>query len=480
MVEAQAFFTPVGDLCRRDVVVCNPDEGIVTVAERMRKHAISSVVVCRDSLPVGILTDRDLRNKVVAGGANPSLLQVLEVMSEPLITVMAGEFIFEALHRMTDRRIHHLVVVDADGRLFGIVTDSDIFRWQSRSPQELLRSIEMATTVKELAVLHRKVQGLVSYLVGHGTRIADLVRLVAHLNDRLLVRLIALNRKQRFPELTERFSFVVLGSEGRSEQTLATDQDNALLLDDRLDEEERRQLAAFADALIEDLLAIGVPPCPGGIMARNAPWQRPLDDWRRVVDNWLSVPIPEHILKASMLLDLRTLHGDPTLELRLREHISAAVTGNSAFLVQAAANIMRFAPPLGWFGRIRSERRGDHRGAVELKKAGIFAITEGVKVLALENGDFSGGTRERILRLKGAGVVSDQEANDWLAAYDTLVFLRLRGQLEALDTGRVPSNHIDLKQLNRMEYGRLRLALEGVVNFQEFLRLRYQLDLIRR
>lgn len=480
MVEAQAFFTPIGDVCRRDVVICTVDEGLVAVAVRMRRHGISSIVVCAQERPIGIITDRDLRNKVVAGGFDPVPLQVQDVMSAPLVTVAAAEFVFEALHRMADCQIHHLVVLDGEGRLFGVVTDSDILRWQSRSPQELLRSIGLAKSVDELALLHRKVQELVAYLVGRGARIAELVRLVAHLNDRLLVRLIVLQRQQDFADLPAGFAFVVLGSEGRGEQTLATDQDNAILLDNALDADQRERVRAFAEALIKDLLAIGVPPCPGGIMAHNAAWQRSLADWQRVLDDWLAVPSPENILHASMVFDLRTLHGDPGLELRLREYIVARVAGNSALLVHLAANVMRFVPPLGWFGRIKSERQGEHRGAVDLKKAGIFAISEGVKLLALESGDFSGGTRERLQRLKQAGVMAEGEANDLQAAYDTLVFLRLRGQLEALDAGRVPSNHIVLAQLNRMEYGRLRLALEGVRNFQEFLRLRFQLDLIRR
>lgn len=476
MVEAQAFFTPVGELCRRTVVTCTPEESVVAVAGRMRQESISSVVVCAEGRPVGIVTDRDLRNKVVAGGLDPTTLTVRTVMNTPLITAATGEFLFEALHRMTERGTHRLVVLDAAGALYGIVTDSDILQWQSRSPQQLLRAISTASGIDELTALHRQVQGLTAHLLGHGARIADLVRLVAHLNDRLLLRLIALLRQERFADLTSGFSFVVLGSEGRGEQTLTTDQDNAILLDDGLDDVLRARIHDFAEALIADLLAIGVPPCPGGIMARNPAWQRPLGEWQQTLDGWMAVPLPENILQASMVFDLRTLYGDPKLELRLREHIAARMAGNTGFLLQMASNVMRFAVPLGWFGRIRTERQGEHRGELELKKAGIFAITEGIKVLALESGDFSGGTRERLLRLKTAGVFAESEADDLLAAYDTLVYLRLRGQMEALDAGREPTNHIELAHLNRMEQGRLRLALEGVRNFQEFLRLRFHLD----
>ncbi len=477
MADPNIFFLPVGEFCRREVVTCAPDDALVGVAGVMRQHNISSVVVCEDGAPAGIVTDRDLRNKVIAAGSDPNGLKVREVMNAPLISIGEEDFLFEALYRMSRHGIHRVTVVDKAGHLVGIVTDSDILRLQTRSPQQLIRDIENAGTVAELKDLHRRIQDLVVHLVGTGVPTRDLVRMIAHLNDRLLVRLIELLRAGAFADLPENFAFIVLGSEGRQEQTLTTDQDNAIIYADDLGQEEVARIEAFAKELIDQLIFIGVPPCPGGIMAKNATWRRSLGGWTRVIDQWLAEAVPENVMKGSMFFDLRTLSGDPALEEQLRAHIQARLKQDAAFLVRTAANVLRFKPPLGWFGHVRPEREGEHRGQLDLKKAGIFAVTEGVKVLALEAGILKGGTRERLEALVGGKVLDRQLVDDLKASFNFLVFLRLRSQVAAIRAGRAPDNFLALDQLNHMERGRLRLALEQVGNFQDVLRLHYQLDL---
>lgn len=479
MPEANTLFLPVGAFCQRDVVTCDAADPLVSVSGQMRQRNISSVVVCRDGVPVGIFTDRDLRNKVVARGLDPNLLTVCDIMNTPLITIGEDEFLFEALYRMSKHGIHRVGVVDAAGRLVGIVTDSDVLRLQTKSPQQLIRNIEEADSIEELRDLHQKVRNLVVHLVGTGVHTRDLVRMIAHLNDRLLLRLIALLRAGEFADLPERFAFVVLGSEGRREQTLATDQDNAIVYADDLGADEVARIEAFAVALIDRLIAIGVPPCPGGVMASNPPWRRSLSGWVEMLGHWFASPTPDNILTGSMFFDLRLVHGDASLEVDLKAHLASHLQNESAFLRYAAANVLRFAPPLGWFGRIRVERHGDHRGLLDIKKAGIFAITEGVKILALEAGVLDGGTRERMAALVHAGVLDGKQADDMETSFNFLVNLRLRSQVSAIRNGAEPSNFIDLHQLNRMERGRLLLALEGVKTFQKFLSLRFQLDLLR-
>ncbi|AMV71761.1 hypothetical protein JCM30471_01790 [Desulfuromonas carbonis] len=479
MADPNIFFLPVGDFCRREVVTCSPDDGLVAVAGRMRERNISSVVVCVDGIPTGIVTDRDLRNKVIASGSDPNPLHVRSVMNSPLITICEEDYLFEALYRMSREEIHRVAVVDREGRLVGIVTDSDILRLQTRSPQQLIRDIEEAGSVAELKELHRRIQELVLHLVGTGVATRDLVRMIAHLNDRLLLRLIDLLRSGAYADLSEDFAFVVLGSEGRQEQTLTTDQDNGIIYADHLSKDEVARIEAFSEELIGQLIAIGVPPCPGGIMAKNPAWRRSFSAWTEIVDHWLANAVPENILKGSMLFDLRTLAGDPTLERRLKDHVTKRLRQDAVFLVRTAANVVRFVPPLGWFGRIKVEKEGEHRGQLDIKKAGIFAVTEGVKVLAFEAGIFDGGTRERLQELVAARVLEKQQAEDLEASFNYLVFLRLRSQVAAIRAGSAPSNFLSLDHLNRMEQGRLRLALEEVDAFLDFLRRHYQLDLIR-
>jgi CBS domain-containing protein len=471
MPELNALFLTVGHYCRREVITAAPTERLIDAAATMQRRNISSLVVCERGNPIGILTDRDLRNKVVAPGLDPGTLTVADVMNSPVLTISEDDYLFEALHRISRHRIHRLVVTGSNGELVGIITDSDILRVQTRSPQQLVREIEEASTVDELKGLHQRVQGLVEHLVGSGVHVRDLVRLIAHLNDQIVVRLIDLLRPA---SLTAQFAFVVLGSEGRSEQTLTTDQDNALVYSDDLAAVDVQRLEEFSTHLIDSLIAIGVPSCPGGIMAKNAPWRRSLAQWRAVLDQWFSTPTPENILNVSMFSDLRMLRGDSALEQALKEYVAGRLQGNEFYLGHMTANLLRFVVPLGWFGRIKSEK-GEHAGQVDLKKAGIFAITEGVKILALGNEVQGTGTVQRIERLTEGGVFSQQEADDLTASFYALVRFRLRTQVEAISTGREPDNRIALAGLNRMEQERLRAALEGVRSFQQSLGRRYQL-----
>ncbi len=478
MADLNVLFQPVGNYCHRNVITCTPDDPLVEAAAVMREHHISSLVVCRDGLPMGMVSDRDLRNKVVAQGLDPRTLTISDIMHCPLITITGKEFLFEALHRISRHGIHRLVVVDEAGGLTGIITDSDILRLQNNSPQRLIRRIEEARDVEGLRVLHQQVQGLVLHLVGTGVRVKELVRLIALLNDQILVRLIDLLLTGHFSDLEGRFAFLVLGSEGRGEQTLTTDQDNALVYADDMTPAELQRITEFSEALIQAVINIGIPPCNGGIMANNPEWRHSLKEWKGVMDRWFGTPTPENILKVGMINDLRALHGDQALEQEMKDHIAGRLKGNEAFLGHMTANVLRFKVPLGWFGRIKTEVGDGDTGRLDLKKSGIFAITEGVKIMAISEGIQVNGTAARIARLVELGILSQQEGDDLSAAYYTLVYFRLRTQVEAIREGRTPDNRIAFDRLNRMEKGRIHAALEGVSSFQGMLQRRSRLGQI--
>ncbi len=474
MSDLNALFLKVGSHCRREVITCAASDRLTAAAATMQRLNISSIVVCVAGNPVGILTDRDLRNKVVARGIDPGTLTVANVMNSPLITISEDEYLFEALHRISHQHIHRLVVTGSGGELAGIITDSDILRVQTQSPQLLLREIEEALTLEDLKGLHLRVQGLVRHLIGTGVHIRDMVRLIAHLNDRVVIRLVDLLRAGRFAGLTEQCAFLVLGSEGRSEQTLTTDQDNALVYADGLAASDVRQLEEFSRVIIDSLIEIGVPACPGGTMAKNAQWRRTLDEWKSELDRWFSTPTSEYIINISMFSDLRMLRGDHSLERELKVHITGRLQRNDLYLGHMVANLLRFGVPLGWFGRIKTEK-GAHAGRIDLKKAGIFAITEGVKILALGHGVQETGTAQRIEQLTEQSIFTKKEADDLTASFYALVHFRLRSQVDAISSGRQPDNRITLTALNRMEQERLKAALEGVRSFQENMGRRYRL-----
>lgn len=480
MNDDTAFFRPVKDYCTRNPLTCGPDDPLIAAVGIMRERNVSSLIVVDDGAPVGIFTDRDLRNKVVAAGICPDQMKVRDVMNSPLATIGEEELLYQALYRMSRRKIHRLGVVDAGGRLSGIVTDTDILRLQAHSPHQLVLDIEKAAHLDDLKTLHARIQALVAHLAGTGIPIRDLVRLIAHLNDQIVLRLIALLRAQWFDDIAEdSFAFLVLGSEGRGEQTLATDQDNAIVYADDLAPAQIKRLEEFSLALIDGLIAIGVPACKGGIMAKNAEWRRSLGEWKKQIGRWMSTPTPENILACSTFIDLRTVFGAPVFEEELKHQIYALSDSNNLFLLRMVEGGLRFAPPLGWFGKIKTESSGEHSGELEIKKAGIFAITDGIKALAVQGKMLGGSTLQRLEALRAAGVLREIDAAALDEGFRFLVLMRLRSQLQDIAEGREPDNYIRLDRLNVMEKGRLKIALTSVEKFQEFLRHHFGLHLVR-
>lgn len=480
MSEEATFFLPVRDYCHRNLITCSINDSVMTAAQVMRERKISSLIACDDQgQPVGIMTDRDLRNKVVADGLEPQTLQVSAIMTSPVISVKEDDTLFEVLYRMSRHRIHRIGVVDEKNALVGFINESDIIRLQNRSPQHLLKSIDEAENTETLRKIHAESEQLIVFLSRNGVGTTNLVQLIALINDQLTDRLIQLLKQEQFPDMGKNSTFMVLGSEGRREQTLKTDQDNAIIYADHVTAAELKEIEDFSRELIKSLIAIGVPECPGGIMASNDFWRRSLSDWKHIVNVWIESPKSENILNFGMLSDMRGLCGDCHLEQELRNFILEKAQNNSIFMARMAQNVVNFSQPLGWFGRIKVERKGAHAGKIDLKKAGLFTLTEGVKTLALSVGIFGGSTLEKLSQLKARGVLDKGQAADIEAAFSLLTGMRLRFQIEAADAGEEITNFVAPETLDRVEMGRLKQALEVVMAFIAILKQHFRLEMLR-
>lgn len=478
IIEEHVYARPVKEFCRLALILCSVDDLVQPTAAIMSARGISSVVVCREGVPVGIFTDRDLRKKVVAVGADAGSLRVEAIMSTPLVVVREDDFLFEAVYQMSRHGIHRVGVVDAGGKLCGMLTESDLIRVQTNSPQRLVRQLESAETIGDLKTAHRAIDDLARSLHEVGVPTPDLMRLISHLNDQITVRLIELLGKERFPNLPKGFAFVALGSEGRGEQTLKTDQDNAILFADELTDDELVQLESFSQALILGLIEIGVPECPGGMMAKNPFWRRSLSDWLQEVDHWISLPNSENILHFSMFCDLRTLWGDLALEQAVKSHIASRARQETVFLMQLADRVIKCVPPLGFFGGFKVERGGEHRGQLDLKTAGLFALTEGIRTLGLSAGLVGGGTLEKMAQLREQGILTTRQFEDLQASFNLLCRLRLQGQLQSLAKGEELSNYLAPEELNRVEKGQFHVTLEVVKAFETFLKAHFRLNIV--
>lgn len=349
---------------------------------------------------------------------------------------------------------------------------------ESCNPLSLFQEIEAARSIDTLRELGVKILDMVRVAISTGADIKSIVQLISRINCAITQRLIELLERTEGIRLPEGATYLALGSEGRGEQTLRTDQDSAIVYSDDLPPEKLGEVERFATRLVDALEEIGVPRCPGNIMASTPQWRHSLSQWKELLDQWISVPTPEHMLSFCMFQDLRSLHGDEALCVQLRDHIRAAVRLPPFFFPNMACHAVRFPSPLTMFGRIRVERSGEYRGKLDIKKAGIFAITVGASLLALEAGIIGGTTWEKLDLLGRRRVITAGDIKAIEEAFTFLVQLRLQLQLRSLAAGSSPTNYVDPLVMTGMERGQFRQALKGVNTFVRILRNRYQLDFI--
>ncbi len=478
--EESFFFLHVGSVCRTPAITCPPEMSVIDAALLMRKHNIAGLVVVEGETPVGILSVRDLRDIIATAGENLGSQRVRDIMHVGVMTVRHQAYVFEAIFKMAKNNIHRLAVVNEDNKLIGVINATDLLSMQTRSPLYLTQEIEAAESLDDLREINSRILDMVSSAMQASADTRSLVHLIAHFNDGFTQRIIALMESQEGITLPAKAAYLALGSEGRGEQTLRTDQDSAMVYADDMSVPDLEECARFASRLVDALEFVGIPRCSGNTMASNPQWRHSLSEWQALLTQWITLPKGEHMVNFGMFQDFRTIHGDASLEQALHQFIHVTTQKNMIFFPYVAKNIVRFPAPLGMFGRIKVERRGKYRGKVDLKKAGIFAITEGASLLALENNLDGGTTWDKLEKLGQSGVLSKKCSELISEAFSQLVHFRLQRQLSDLAAGNAPSNAIDPQRLPEKSQKQLREALRGVNQLMRIIRDRYQLDSISR
>jgi CBS domain-containing protein len=453
--------TPVRSLVSRAPLFVEPDVTVAHAARIMDEAQTSSVLVSDE--PVGIVTDRDLRSRVLASELGPDTT-VRSVMSRPLTSTAAGTPAYGALLLMLEEGIHHLPVVE-NGRIVGVVTDGDLLRHQARGPFYLLRRVESLARPDALAGYGAEITATTGALFRSGLDSTQIARVVASVNDALSRRLISLAEEELGPAPCP-YAWIVLGSEGRMEQVLLTDQDNGLVYRDDT-EEAATYFAGLAERVVNGLVQAGFPPCPGGYMATN--WCRSLSGWVELLERWVATPEPPALLAAEIFLDFRAVEGE--LELDPLDDIILTAAKRGLFLPYLARAALSFRAPLRLFRRIRHER-----GEVDLKRGGIAAVASLARVYALEAGSRAGSTLDRLEAAAEGGTLSRNGAELLAESFRFLTRLRLREQLRAVAEGRQPSNRVRLADLTQLEVRHLKDAFRAILELQRATALRFRLE----
>jgi CBS domain-containing protein len=478
LIEDSFLFKKIKEVHQAHVVTCQPWQEIEQVAFSLRESNASGAVVCDERIPIGAITDSDFRDIFAARKAGKEHLKAEDIMSSPVIKVDENDYVFEAIFLMAKHNIHRLVMTNEDGIFSGMITDEDIIALQTSSPIYFSREIENCETVDELKTTNDNIRNIVAFAMDAGAKTRDVVKLISHFNDLITKRAIFLMERDMDVTLPDGVTFLVLGSEGRMEQTLRTDQDNAMAFRNGLDQESKDLAEKFAFVLVDTLAHIGVPRCPGNTMASNPHWRRTESEWLELLDKCIRIPSPENLLDFGMFQDFRAIHGDMDLEKRLRKSILDKASTQGVFLAYQARNVCRFAPPLGWFDRFVLEKKGEHRGKINLKKAGIFTLTEGVTLLATEHKCWADTTWDKIDLLKDKGLLSGELATEVMLAFTFLVWTRLRNQMRLLADGKAPSDYIAPSDMLMLDQIRLKDSLLVVKKFIKTLRENFRVDML--
>jgi CBS domain-containing protein len=461
------FSVRAGDLVGRPLVTCDPGETVAEAARRMRDQQISSLVV--QARPPGLVTASDLRDRVLAAGLGADT-PVGRVMSVPLHTMPADATLGEVLLAMVDRGIHHLPLA-REGRLVGMVTDTDLLRHESRHPLFVRRQLDRAAEPKGLAAYAGEVTAAAVRLIGSGSPAGDVTRFIASAHDALYVR-VARNAEAALGPPPCPYALLVLGSGARFEPTLRTDQDPALVLADDPPTGAGEWFAALAEHLVATLERCGLPHCPGGVMATNPARRVPRRAWQQQFSSWIEEPEEEALLAAAICFDFRQLHGDLDAEVALRPVIRRAA-GNRRFLGRLARAALRRRPPLGFLHQLR----GDRHGRVDLKAHGTAPIVDLARLVALEAGSAELATVARLRAATERRTVGKTTA-DLAAAFEYLQEVRLRHQAGRLQAGAAPDDVVALADLGALERRWLKDAFHLLHTCQEGVRIAFQTDLI--
>ena len=426
----QSMTTALSELIGRAPLGCLPDTPVAAVLATMRRERIGCmVVVDADARPVGIFTERDVVDRAALDRLDRAA-PISALMTAGVHALAHDATVGDAVLCMVRHSIRHVVVV-RDGRFAGVVSQRDVFALQRVSFFRVAQRIDGAGDIDALAAAAGDIRKLARTLLAQGVAAEPLTRFVSELNDRVVQRVLAMvSALHAVDEVA--FAWIALGSEGRSEQTIATDQDNgiAFVPPEGTDDIEplRARLVAFARAANAALDRCGFPLCRGEIMAGNPRWCLSVDEWRGLFDDWLRNPVPQALLSASIFFDLRPIGAAPPQVVALCDGLADAAPARKAFLQAMARNALETRPPLGWFGGLTGSGRGERPDAIDLKLHGARIFVDAARILALAHGIAETGTAARLHALAERGVLPRDEAEAAIDAFHILQQLRLRLQ----------------------------------------------------
>lgn len=461
----------VGELVTRGPVFVSPSASIREAALLMTRERVTSLLVMEERRLVGIITDRDLRSRCIAEGRSYDE-PVSEIMTRRLHKVPPDMPGFEALITMTRLSVHHLPVVDGGG-VTGVVSSNDLVRYQTTNAVYLVSDLRRCSTPEQLAQVCAGLPELQIQMIASGATGYHVGQAISSVADAVTKRLIELAEAES-GQAPVPYAWMAVGSQARREQTVHSDQDHALILDDAATPEHDAWFAKLARYVSDGLAACGFKYCPGQVMATNPEWRQPYRVWRRYFDRWITHPEKKALMLASNFFDMRVVAGEEALYDRLHKEVLKQTQDNGIFLAYMAANALHNRPPLGFFRNFVLISDGDHAKTFDLKHRGIIPIGDLARVYALSAGLPEINTCERLRSAAEALSISQEGAANLEDAYEFIATLRSRHQAQQLKAGEAADNYVHPDELSALERNHLKDAFSVISTHQNALGQRYQ------
>jgi CBS domain-containing protein len=474
-MEAYPFKKRLSEIMTSPAVTCSPDTLIGTVARQLTEHGISFLVVTNpDNETVGIITGSDLVAKVLAPeNVDAQSMTVQDIMRVDPQTMTPETYMYEAMAFMTSHGLNYLPVVDRN-QLVGVVTPRDLMRYRSQKALLLLGNIRGEESIAGLASIHKEIVKVARALLSETRSTPEVMEILSHIHHAIIRRVYQLCLDEMAsddmtpPDI--RYCFLVMGSAGRREMLLCPDQDNGFIFENFPDERQAEVNAffePFCEKLNEALADVGYPLCDGNVMARNEEWRGRLVDWQERINSWLLDPEPTHVRNSSIFFDFLPLVGDVDLAHELRTMVDRGIETHQGFLYHMMTLDLRYKVPLGLLGRFQVEKEGDNAGLLSVKYGGCVSIADCVRMFTLERGIQAISTIDRMQKLVAENVFAMETAEHIRAAFEALVFLRLRQEIGLIEAGQSPSHFLDPQALSKTEQDLLKESFQAVSKLQE-------------
>lgn len=473
------YFQPIR--YTKNPITANADDILKFIAKTMSNSSIGSVIIHENQLPIGIITDRDLRSKIATGLYSIDV-EAREVMTSPVITVPENISVAEAQMLMLKHDVGHLCVT-RDGTdkspISGIISEHDVVAAQSNTPGVLLKQTRRASNAKELKYVREKLTDLIQNSIDTNIPISHISNIVAEINIAIIKRAIELSVEKMGTPPPVRFVWMNIGSQGRKEQLLRTDQDNALIFEDVEPEHYNNVKSYFmelADMVIEYLEKVGYQPSPGGLLANNTNWCKSLSGWVKQYNSWINTPAEKGVELSTTFFDFDFIYGAPVIEDALTETISSNIEKNKKFFAYMAADALRNPPPLGFFRQFLVESDGEHKDEFDIKSRALEPLIDAARLLALNHNLIEiTNTYHRFKKLAELEPNNAELYDECAEAFNTLMRFRTEEGLLNNSDGK----YLNLDELSKSHKVKLKNCFQPINDIQDMIKNRFSITYIK-